>query len=228
MQHQLVALFTVATSTCCFFLVCRQRRQLCTVTQALPEWRRQNTQQDGKQTKPRASLTSTTLKTYDHAGPPVGLGFASFHGQNKCAALQAPEIRFAVPSRRYLKLCKGKLLVARCAAAFRIRTLAPRAFKWCGARRDEYWSMSRILAPSASPRCFFLFAHCKIRSCHFLDPLHRLHDDHNNAMTASGLTSMKTERVIVSNHKNGSWKQAGNLRRLQDAAREYFSSTNCQ
>ena len=72
----------------------------------------------------------------------------------------------------------------------------------------------------------FLFAHCKIRGCHFPDPLHRLHDDHNNAITASGLASMKTERIIVSNHKNGPWKQARNFLRFQDAAMEYFSSAN--
>ena len=72
----------------------------------------------------------------------------------------------------------------------------------------------------------FLFAHCKIRGSHFPDPLHRLHDDHDNAITASGLASMKTERIIVSNHKSGPWKQSGNFRRLQDAAMEYFSSAN--
>ena len=77
--------------------------------------------------------------------------------------------------------------------------------------------MSRILAPSLR----FFFAHCKIRSCHLPDPLHRLHDDHNNAMTASGLASMKTERIIVSNHK-----KSVNFRRLQDAAMKYFSSAN--
>ena len=48
----------------------------------------------------------------------------------------------------------------------------------------------------------FLFAHCKIRGCHFPNPLHRLHDDHNNAIAASGLPSM------------------------QEAAMEYFSSAN--
>ena len=37
---------------------------------------------------------------------------------------------------------------------------------------------------------------------------------------------MKTERIIVSNHKNGPWKQSVNFRRLQDAAMEYFSSAN--
>ena len=34
---------------------------------------------------------------------------------------------------------------------------------------------------------------------------------------------MKTERIIVSNHENGPWKQSSKFRRLQDAAKEYFS-----
>ena len=37
---------------------------------------------------------------------------------------------------------------------------------------------------------------------------------------------MQTERIIVSNNKNGPWKQSGNFRQLQDAAMEYFSSAN--
>ena len=54
---------------------------------------------------------------------------------------------------------------------------------------------------------FFFFVHCKISGLAIsADPLHRLHDDHNNATTASGLAPMKTERIIVSSHKNGTLK----------------------
>ena len=135
------------------------------------------------------------LKAYDHAWQAVGLEFASFVGKNKCVALKAHETRFTAPMSSLLGTLQSKL-VARCAAVSRIRAVASRALKRCGATRDEYWSMSRILALSASHRGHFLFAHCKFRGCHFLDPLHRLHD-HNNAVTASGHASMKTERIIV-------------------------------
>ena len=137
--------------------------------------------------------------SHSHAWQAFGLGVASFGGQNKCVALQAHEIRCTVPSRRYVKLCEGKLLVARCF--------------------EVVWSEKRRVlvdvAVSGSigfASFLFFFAHCKIRSCHFPAPLHRLHDDHNSTMTASGLTSLTTERIIVPNDQNGPCKQAGNFR----------------
>ena len=92
--------------------------------QALPEWRGQNTQQDGSLSKQGSQkwkenlckfLVSSGvkmqdtdlkakgladkhhLKACDHAWQAVGLGFASFVGKNKCVAPKAHETRFTVP-----------------------------------------------------------------------------------------------------------------------------------
>ena len=229
-----------------------QRRRLCSVIEALPEWRGQNTQQNGslskqgsqkwKQTlckflegqgvkmqktnlKAKGFANKHHLKGYGHAWQAVGLGFANFVGKNKCVALKAHETRFTVPMSSPLEALQ--------------RQAAGRQVRCCikdsstGATRFEalWGDKRRVLVDVADSGSIgfaslpFLFAHCKIRGCHFPDPLHRLHD-HNNAITASGLASMKTERIMVSNHKNGPWKQAGNFRRLQDAVMEYFSSAN--
>ena len=81
------------------------------------------------------------------------------------------------------------MLVARCTAASKMRTLAPRAF-------EVVWSEKRRILVDVADygsigfASLLLFFACKIRGCHFPDPLHGLHDDHNNAMTASGLPSM--------------------------------------
>ena len=195
--------------------------------QALPEWRRQNTQQDGslseqgsqqwKQNlhkflvsngvkmqktnlKAKGLANKHHVKACDHAWQALGLGFASFVGKNKCVALNSNET-----CNRYLERCKAKLLVARCAVVSRIRALAPCALKRCGATRDEYGGCRGFWLHGFASLPFF-FAHWKIRCCHFPDPLHRLPGDHNNAITSSGLASMKTERIIVSNHKNGPWR----------------------
>ena len=113
MQYQLVALFIVATLACCMFWgACRGNGDgFAVLTQALPEWRRQNTQQDGKLTKQGShkwkqnlckflgrkgvKMQKTNLKAkdlankhhikaYGHAWQAVGLGVASCVGQNKC------------------------------------------------------------------------------------------------------------------------------------------------
>ena len=93
------------------------------------------------------------LKAYDHAWQAVWLGFASFVGKNKCVAPKAHETRFTVPMSSVPEALQRKAAVARCAVVSRIGALTPRTLKRCGATRDEYWSMSRILAPSASHRC---------------------------------------------------------------------------
>ena len=90
---------------------CTQRRRLCSVMQALPEWQGQNTDgslskqgsQKWKQSlckflvskgvkmqktnlKAKGLANKHHLKASDHAWQAVGLGFAGFVGKNKCGA----------------------------------------------------------------------------------------------------------------------------------------------
>ena len=222
--------------------------------QALPEWRGQNTQQDGALSKQgsqkrkeylckflvskgvkmqktdllkaKGLADKHHLKAYDHAWQAFGLGFASFVGKNKCVAPKLHETRFTAPMSSLPGALQRKAAGRQARCCIKGSSTGPTRFEalWSDKRREVVdVADSGSIGFASWP---FLFAHCKIRGCHFPNPLHRLHDDHNNATTASGLASMKTERIIVSNHKNGPWKQSGNFCRLQDAAMEYFSSAN--
>ena len=143
------------------------------------------------------------FKGYDHAWPAVLLGFASFVGRNKCVVLMAHETSFTVSmsslSGALQRKAAGRQVCCcikdSCTGATRFEAL------WSDKRRvlvdvEDSGSIGFASLP-------FHFAHCKIRGCHLPDLLHRLHDNHDNATTAPGLASMKTERIIVSNHKNG-------------------------
>ena len=94
----------------------------------------------------------------------VMIGASELPEQVRCSKGARDQVH---PCRRYLERCKGKLLVARCAAVSRIRALAPRACSVLG-RQDQY-SMSRIVGFASLP---FFFGHCKIRGRDFPDPLH--------------------------------------------------------
>ena len=184
MQLLLVAFFFVCNNCLLHFCgrcACRQRRRLCSVMQALPEWRGQNTQQDGSPSKQGSQkwkqnlckflvskglkMQKTNLKAKDLANKHhlkacdhawasgwAGVCELPWQEQVRCSEGARDPVHGAhVVAAK--ESCKGKLLFARCAAVSRIRALAPRASKRCGATSDEYWSMSRILAPSVSHRC---------------------------------------------------------------------------
>ena len=158
----------MATTACCIFLWsgCVQRRRLCSVMQAPPEWRGQNTQQDGSLLKQGSQKWKQNLyKFLVSKGVKMqkthfkDKGFANKHrckayDQNKCVAPKAHETMFTVPMSSLL----GALQ----------RQAADRQMRCCtkdsstGATRFEslyaYCEVSRILAPSVWHRSSSLIA----------------------------------------------------------------------